>query len=168
MWYNKKLNISNRPATGFATAHFGDISVSLYSRARARWRVRTRPGRRGPTRAKGVHGMSTSFMLQGKRAVVFGGAGSIGAAVAKAFASEGAEVFLAGRTATSVLAVAKEIKAAGGWAHAAVIDTLDGAAVEAYLESVVGQTGGLDIEFNATGPRARVRQRQAGRGRASR
>ena len=98
--------------------------------------------------------MSTSFMLQGKRAVVFGGAGSIGAAVAKAFASEGAEVFLAGRSATSVQAVVKEIEAAGGRAHAAVIDALDGAAVEAYLESVVGQTGGLDIEFNATGPRA--------------
>src|SRR5215469_16310456 len=104
--------------------------------------------------AKGAHGMSQSVILQGKRAVVFGGAGSIGAAVAKAFASEGAEVFLAGRSATSVQAVAKEIEAAGGWAHAAVIDALDGAAVEAYLESVVGQTGGLDIEFNATGPRA--------------
>jgi 3-oxoacyl-[acyl-carrier protein] reductase len=32
---------------------------------------------------------------------------------------------------------------------------LDAAAVEEYVESVVQQTGGLDIEFNATGPRAR-------------
>ena len=36
--------------------------------------------------------------LHGKYAVVFGAAGSIGAAVAKEFAREGAEVFLAGRT----------------------------------------------------------------------
>ena len=38
--------------------------------------------------------------LQGKHAVVFGAGGSIGAAVAKEFAAEGAEVFLAGRTKT--------------------------------------------------------------------
>jgi NAD(P)-dependent dehydrogenase (short-subunit alcohol dehydrogenase family) len=97
--------------------------------------------------------MSTSLLLQDKRAVVFGGGGSIGAAVAEQFASEGAEVFLAGRTATTVEAAAKQIEAAGGRAHADVVDALDAAAVEAYLESVAAQAGGLDIEFNATGPR---------------
>jgi NAD(P)-dependent dehydrogenase (short-subunit alcohol dehydrogenase family) len=97
--------------------------------------------------------MSTSLLLQGKRAVVFGGGGSIGAAVAKEFACEGAEVFLAGRTASSIDAVAKQIEVAGGRAHADVVDALDAAAVEEYFESVVQQTGGLDIEFNATGPR---------------
>ncbi len=35
---------------------------------------------------------------QGKYAVAFGAGGSVGAAVAKEFAVEGAEVFLAGRT----------------------------------------------------------------------
>jgi 3-oxoacyl-[acyl-carrier protein] reductase len=94
-----------------------------------------------------------AYLLQGKHAVVFGAAGSIGAAVAREFASEGAEVFLSGRTAASVEAVAKEIEAAGGRAHADVVDALDVAAVEEYLESVVQQTGRLDIEFNATGPR---------------
>jgi NAD(P)-dependent dehydrogenase (short-subunit alcohol dehydrogenase family) len=97
--------------------------------------------------------MSTSLMLQDKRAVVFGGGGSIGAAVARELASEGADVFLAGRTSTGVEAVAKEITAAGGRAHADVIDALDAAAVNEYLESIVQQTGSLDIEFNATGPR---------------
>jgi NAD(P)-dependent dehydrogenase (short-subunit alcohol dehydrogenase family) len=97
--------------------------------------------------------MSTQLLLQGKRAVVFGAGGSIGAAVAREFACEGAEVFLAGRTATSVEVVARQIAAAGGRAHSEVVDALDGAAVEAYLESVVHQAGGLDIEFNATGPR---------------
>ena len=97
--------------------------------------------------------MSTSFLLQGKHAVVFGGGGSIGAAVARQFASDGAEVFLAGRTAASVEAVAKQIQAAGGPAHADVVDALDAAAVEEYVESVVQRAGRLDIEFNATGPR---------------
>src|SRR6516165_4072920 len=96
--------------------------------------------------------MSTS-LLQDKRAVVFGGEGSIGAAVARQFASDGAEVFLAGRTAASVEAVAKQIQAAGGPAHADVVDALDAAAVEEYVESVVQRAGRLDIEFNATGPR---------------
>jgi NAD(P)-dependent dehydrogenase (short-subunit alcohol dehydrogenase family) len=55
--------------------------------------------------------MSASLLLQDKRAVVFGGGGSIGAAVAKEFASEGAEVFPAGRTAENVEAAAKQITA---------------------------------------------------------
>ncbi len=97
--------------------------------------------------------MATSFLLQGKHAVVYGAGGSIGAAVAKEFASHGAEVFLSGRTATSVEAVAKQIEAAGGRAHADVVDALDSAAVEEYCNSVVQRTGSLDIEFNATGPR---------------
>jgi NAD(P)-dependent dehydrogenase (short-subunit alcohol dehydrogenase family) len=98
--------------------------------------------------------MSRSGLLQDKRAVVFGGGGSIGAAVATKFASEGAEVFLAGRTAASVEAAAKQIEASGGRAHVDVVDALDAAAVENYVESVVKRAGGLDIEFNATGPRA--------------
>jgi NAD(P)-dependent dehydrogenase (short-subunit alcohol dehydrogenase family) len=91
----------------------------------------------------------------GKHAVVFGGGGSIGAAVATQFASDGAEVFLAGRTPASVETAAKQIEAAGGRAHADVVDALDAAAVEQHVESVVARAGGVDIEFNATGPRAR-------------
>ena len=51
--------------------------------------------------------MTASQILQGKRAVVFGAGGSIGAAVGKEFAAEGAEVFLAGRTAANVEAAVK-------------------------------------------------------------
>jgi 3-oxoacyl-[acyl-carrier protein] reductase len=99
--------------------------------------------------------MSGSLQLKGKHAVVFGGGGSIGAAVATQFAADGAEVFLAGRTTESVETAAKQIQAAGGRAHADVVDALDAAAVEQYVESVVARAGGVDIEFNATGPRAR-------------
>ena len=46
--------------------------------------------------------MNNSSLLKGKHAVVFSAGGSIGAAVAKEFAAEGAEVFLAGRSKSSV------------------------------------------------------------------
>src|SRR6516225_12484636 len=49
-------------------------------------------------------------LLQGKHAVVFGAGGSVGAATAKEFAAEGAEVFLAGRT-KNVQSVADQIMA---------------------------------------------------------
>jgi len=55
-----------------------------------------------------------STILKGKHAVVFGAGGSIGSAVAKEFAAEGAEVFLSGRRKSSVEVVAKEIVAKGG------------------------------------------------------
>jgi 3-oxoacyl-[acyl-carrier protein] reductase len=97
--------------------------------------------------------MPPSLMLQDKHAIVLGAGGSIGAAVAKELASEGAEMFLAGRTKSSVEATAKEIKAEGGRAQAEVINALDGPAVDAYVQAVVEHAGSLDIAFNATGPR---------------
>jgi NAD(P)-dependent dehydrogenase (short-subunit alcohol dehydrogenase family) len=93
-----------------------------------------------------------SRILLEKYAVVFGAGGSIGAAVAKEFAAEGAEVFLAGRTKTSVDEVTKQVTASGGRAHAAVVDAIDHAAVDAYLDGIARQTGRIDIVFNAIGP----------------
>ena len=97
--------------------------------------------------------MTTPLLLDGKHAAVFGGGGSIGAAVAKELAAQGAEVFLGGRSAATIDLVAKQIEEAGGVAHARVVDALDPAAVDAFIASVVHETGSLDIEFNATGPR---------------
>jgi NAD(P)-dependent dehydrogenase (short-subunit alcohol dehydrogenase family) len=58
-------------------------------------------------------------LLAGKNAVIYGGGGSIGGAVARAFAREGARVFLAGRTLSTLEAVAEEIRSAGGAAETA-------------------------------------------------
>ena len=52
--------------------------------------------------------MSNTQILRGKLAVVFGAGGSIGSAVAREFAAEGPEVFLAGRTRSNVEEVTKE------------------------------------------------------------
>jgi 3-oxoacyl-[acyl-carrier protein] reductase len=98
---------------------------------------------------------SGSAMLKGKRAVVFGAGGSIGSAVAKEFAAEGAEVFLAGRTRSNLEPVAKKITEAGGKAHAAVIDTLDDGAVNQYIDGIVKKAGKIDIVLDASGPLAK-------------
>ena len=95
-----------------------------------------------------------SPILADKNAVVFGAGGSIGAAVAKAFAAEGARVFLAGRTKSSLEAAVKQIASAGGSVKTAAVDTLDDAAVKEYVDGVVEQTGKIDVVVDVTGPRA--------------
>jgi NAD(P)-dependent dehydrogenase (short-subunit alcohol dehydrogenase family) len=92
------------------------------------------------------------MLLEDKTAVIYAAGGAIGAAVARAFAREGARVFLTGRDVAKVDAVADEIVAAGGAAETAQIDALDEKAVEEHLETVVDRAGGLDISFNAIGP----------------
>lgn len=49
------------------------------------------------------------MLLADKNAVIYGGGGAIGGAVARAFAREGAKVFLTGRTLESLEEVAEEI-----------------------------------------------------------
>jgi 3-oxoacyl-[acyl-carrier protein] reductase len=95
-----------------------------------------------------------SSILLGKKAVVFGAGGSIGAAVAKKFAAEGAQVFLAGRSRSKLESVAKDITANGGTAQTAEIDTVDDATVGEYIASIVKKTGKIDILLDATGPLA--------------
>jgi NAD(P)-dependent dehydrogenase (short-subunit alcohol dehydrogenase family) len=94
-------------------------------------------------------------MLQGKSAVVFGAGGSIGAAIAKEFAAEGARVFLAGRTKASLEAVTKQIVAVGGDARTAVLDVLEDASVSQYIDGVVKQAGRIDIVVDVAGPLAK-------------
>jgi len=70
-------------------------------------------------------------LLDGKNAIIYGGGGSIGSAIARAFAREGCAVYLAGRTAASLQVLADDIQAGGGQAHPAVVDALDETAVQA-------------------------------------
>jgi NAD(P)-dependent dehydrogenase (short-subunit alcohol dehydrogenase family) len=91
------------------------------------------------------------MLLQGKVAVLYGAGGAIGGAVARAFASEGAELFVTGRQLAAVQAAATQIVAAGGSAEAAAVDALDEQAIDRHLQSVLDQAGHLDISFNAVG-----------------
>ena len=91
------------------------------------------------------------MLLEEKVAVVYGAGGSIGGAAARSFAREGARVFLAGRTAASLETVAGDIRGAGGTAETAVVDALDEAAVDGFVDGVAGLTGRIDVSFNAIG-----------------
>ncbi|AHG02026.1 3-oxoacyl-ACP reductase (plasmid) [Halostagnicola larsenii XH-48] len=91
------------------------------------------------------------MILDDKVAVVYGAGGSIGGAVARAFAGEGARVFLAGRTDTTLDEVAEDIRSDGGEADTAVVDALDEQAVDGFVDAVVEETGRIDISFNLIG-----------------
>jgi NAD(P)-dependent dehydrogenase (short-subunit alcohol dehydrogenase family) len=91
------------------------------------------------------------MMLKDKVAVIYGAGGGVGGAVARAFASEGARLFLTGRNLAPVEAVAKDVVAAGGSAEAAEVDAVDEQAVDEHLQSVIDGAGCVDISFNAVG-----------------
>ena len=78
------------------------------------------------------------MMLKNKNAVIYGAGGTIGGTVAKAFAREGARVFLTGRNLASVSAIAEEIVAGGG--------TITASGTQHPFTMAVG--GGLDFHIN--------------------
>src|SRR4029450_5396225 len=91
------------------------------------------------------------MMLKDKVAVIYGAGGAIGGAVARAFASEGADLFVTGRSLAPVDVVAKDIVAAGGSAEAAEVDALDEQEVDLHLQLVIDRARRVDISFNAVG-----------------
>jgi NAD(P)-dependent dehydrogenase (short-subunit alcohol dehydrogenase family) len=96
-------------------------------------------------------------MLSNKIVVIYGASGAIGGAVARAFAREGARLFLTGRDTASVDAVARDIVSEGGCASAAQVDALDERAVDTHLQSVIDSEGRVDVSFNAVGiPNAQI------------
>jgi 3-oxoacyl-[acyl-carrier protein] reductase len=90
-----------------------------------------------------------TLLLERKNAVIYGGAGSVGAAVARAFAREGARVFLAGRTRATLDRVAEELSGSGGSVETAEVDALDQRAVDEHADAVAARAGGIDVSFNA-------------------
>jgi 3-oxoacyl-[acyl-carrier protein] reductase len=91
------------------------------------------------------------MLLENKVGIVYGAGGSIGGAIARGFAREGAWVFLAGRTLSKLDKVANDIRANGGRAETAVLDALDEKQVAAYVASVVDAAGQIDASANVIG-----------------
>jgi NAD(P)-dependent dehydrogenase (short-subunit alcohol dehydrogenase family) len=89
------------------------------------------------------------MMLKDKVAVIYGAGGDVGGAVARAFAREGAKVFLSGRNLRTVEAVAADVIGRGGVAEAAQVNALDEQAVEKYVGTVAEKAGTIDISFSA-------------------
>jgi len=88
--------------------------------------------------------------LENKVAVVYGD-GGVGGVIAKAFAREGANVFLTGRTSKKLNAIADDITAFGGIIETATLDALDEQVVEEHMRETVKKAGKVDISFNAIG-----------------
>ncbi|MFD1913680.1 L-iditol 2-dehydrogenase [Halodurantibacterium flavum] len=83
--------------------------------------------------------------LDGKSALITGAARGIGAAFARAYVAEGATVAIADIDLAGAEATAAEI---GPGAYAVHLDVTQQASIDAAMESVVAQTGGLDILIN--------------------
>jgi 3-oxoacyl-[acyl-carrier protein] reductase len=88
------------------------------------------------------------MLLKSKNAIIYGAGGAVGSAVARAFAREGARVFLAGDKLASVKSVAEEISTNGGTAEALEIDALDENSIEKNIGEIVKKVGSIDISFN--------------------
>lgn len=89
------------------------------------------------------------MLLKNKNAVIYGGGGAIGGAVARVFAREGARVFICGRTQAKLDIVAADITAAGGAVETALVDAFDQRAVEDHASIIAAKAGGIDIALNA-------------------
>ena len=89
-------------------------------------------------------------MLKNKNAVIFGAGGSMGGAIARAFAAAGAKVFVTDHRLDNIKKLADEINASGGNAEAAIVDAMDEAAINSYMDNdnMVQQSGTIDIAFN--------------------
>jgi NAD(P)-dependent dehydrogenase (short-subunit alcohol dehydrogenase family) len=89
--------------------------------------------------------------LSGKTALITGGGTGIGRACALAFASEGAQVAIAGRRKEPLDKVAREIEGAGEKALAIECDIVDPASVQSAIAAATRRFGGLNIIVNNAG-----------------
>ena len=91
------------------------------------------------------------FRLDGQTAVVAGGAGGLGAAMARGLASAGALVAVADANAAQAKLVADGIAAAGGRALAVAVDVADAASVERMAAEAEAALGPIDVLVNSAG-----------------
>ena len=91
------------------------------------------------------------FALAGKVAVVTGGTGVLGGAMAHGLAAAGAKIAILGRRGERAAEVAAEIQAEGGEAMPLPADVLDKAQLVAARDSLLAQWGRIDILVNAAG-----------------
>ena len=91
------------------------------------------------------------FSLEGRVALVPGGGGGIGSALAEALAGAGANVAVAGRTAETCEAAVERIRAAGSDGLAITADVTDDADCDRMVAQTIERFGGIDILINAVG-----------------
>lgn len=90
------------------------------------------------------------MLLKGKVAVIFGGSGAIGTAIAKVFIREGAHVYLCARDLNKLQNIAAQLHQLGGAVHTASVDVLDSQSINNTVAQIAQDTSGLDLVINAT------------------
>jgi 3-oxoacyl-[acyl-carrier protein] reductase len=91
------------------------------------------------------------FGLKGKTALVLGGGGGLGRAIAKSFAAEGAKVAVAGVGSTSIDATLAELHSMGGSGLSLIWDLADLSVIDANIAKIESELGPVDILINNTG-----------------
>jgi NAD(P)-dependent dehydrogenase (short-subunit alcohol dehydrogenase family) len=96
------------------------------------------------------------FGLSGRTAVVVGGTGVLGGALAEGLAAAGAFVVVAGRGADRGAARLETIRAAGGDGAFISVDAVERASVQALLDAAIRARGRVDILVNCAGVNSAV------------
>ncbi|WP_210501171.1 SDR family NAD(P)-dependent oxidoreductase, partial [Pantoea ananatis] len=91
------------------------------------------------------------FNLEGKVAVITGGAGALGEGVARGLANYGVKVAVTGRTIATLEKTVQQVQEAGGEALAIAGDMTDEVAVKALADQVVAVWGKVDFLINIAG-----------------
>ncbi|MFL5806830.1 MAG: SDR family oxidoreductase [Roseiflexaceae bacterium] len=97
------------------------------------------------------HPIDSLFSLQGKVAVVTGGTGVLGGAMARGLALAGARIGILGRRAEQAAQAVAAIEAQGGEAIHLAADVLDRGQLEAARDAALARWGRIDILVNAAG-----------------
>jgi 3-oxoacyl-[acyl-carrier protein] reductase len=101
------------------------------------------PGRAGTARS--------AARLEGKIAIITGGASGIGREIARVFAVEGARIVVADINEAGARETAADIVSAGGQALCVPVDISDPRRVRALVDETVGRYDGIDILVNNAG-----------------
>jgi NAD(P)-dependent dehydrogenase (short-subunit alcohol dehydrogenase family) len=86
-----------------------------------------------------------------KVAIITGGSGALGGAIAKGLANEGVKIVIIGRTSTTISTMVNEIIAEGGQAIGLVADVLDHKSLKSAKDKILETWGRIDILINAAG-----------------
>jgi 3-oxoacyl-[acyl-carrier protein] reductase len=89
--------------------------------------------------------------LKGRTALVLGGGGGLGRAIAKSLATEGANVAVAGIGSTSIDGTITDLKAIGGECMGLIWDLADLSVINANISKIESEIGPVDILVNNTG-----------------
>jgi 3-oxoacyl-[acyl-carrier protein] reductase len=98
----------------------------------------------------------SKFELQGKVAIVTGGAGGIGSCIAREYADAGARVVVASRNQENLDKVVQDIRETGGTALAVVTDITIPEQVDNLIDTTVGEFGSVDVMVNNAGGGSRM------------